>query len=572
MYHRPKDVFLDSSYASEFHDSKAYLNARGESHDALIKLGCKTSPIEEDYVDLLRWIASHLPELSNKRFKEKYVPLIHYAYSKISTLDFIGYGENIILTHDGNMVRQKDVAEHRVFLDDDLQLSERIKAKKIPIWFVDCGQKGYDFIEVLNVPKLSESVTLSEKLIKGTYPANDFAENFLSKLKSSEVTGAMQSIIQQNSEFRKDLKEEMWLDSIKELQAARFCEIITIVFRIGMYEFAVETGCCFDNGIVYFSKDLGKSEMRDALAMEVAKTALRTKYLQSSLADAVDRFLDGNIVHYLSTRGYVLQKSLEKPKFTKKTTITQLKPSEKTVITRSEESKLTSETTELPIQETGSNVGEYSVHIETDQQENETISLQTGTEELEAKIPESGVIGLDSEGGEFEEEKEIEVEVISREVVEAPPSTGWKGTGPKPAERFRMADISYDWIIRMEKSEDLEYVLDNVSDKDTGYDVKVSKAGNIIKMIEVKSTSASCFPRKISMTPNEWRTAKKEGTLYWLYVVCDVGKENKNIEPEIIKNKVKKFQNPYELFKGNAIFEKRKVTHSEKRVIINLSV
>lgn len=571
MCHRPKDVFLNSVFAGEFLDSKAYLNARGKFHEALIKLGCKTFPTDEDYVDFLQWVASQLPKLSDKVLKEKYVPLIHYAYSKMRTLDFISHEDNVILTHDGNMVSQKEVMEHRVFLDDDPQLSERIKAEKLPVWFVDCGPRGYELFEILNVPKLSASVTLSKKLIKGPYPANDFAENLLPILKSSDVVNAIQSIIQQNSELRRDLKDDLWLDSMKELKAVRFAESIINICKIDTYEFSVETGCCIDNGIIYFSKGLEQSEMRDALAIEVAKTVLRTKCHQASLADAVDRFLDGNIFHYLNTRGYILQKSLEKPKPIKKVVTTQPKQSEKTFSSKSGTSKSASEKSELAVQETGLKVEEQRVRIETDQDKKKSSLTDTGTGEQQLSQKESNALRSDwEEEEEPEEETEIRVETISCEEVETPPSTGWRGKGSKPAQRFRTADIAYDWVIRMEQCDDSECLPVNVSDDDTGYDIKVSKGENIAKMIEVKATSGQDFPRKIIMTPNEWRTAKRHGPLYWLYVVRDVTQENKKIGPEYIRNRVRKYQDPYKLFKGVASFEKRVVTRSEKNVVIIL--
>ena len=92
----------------------------------------------------------------------------------------------------------------------------------------------------------------------------------------------------------------------------------------------------------------------------------------------------------------------------------------------------------------------------------------------------------------------------------------------------------------------------------------------ITKMIEVKSSRESNFPVQIEMTPNEWREAKDGTDHYWLYVIRDVCKENKDIGIEEIKNRVKKFQDPYKLFKNTASFEKRVVTRSEKRVIIKL--
>jgi hypothetical protein len=90
-------------------------------------------------------------------------------------------------------------------------------------------------------------------------------------------------------------------------------------------------------------------------------------------------------------------------------------------------------------------------------------------------------------------------------------------------------------------------------------------------MIEVKSSSASAFPVQIEMTPNEWRKAKEARELYWLYVVRDVRKENRSIGTDEIKARIKKYNDPYVLFKDVATFERKIVTRSEKRIIIRLS-
>jgi hypothetical protein len=223
------------------------------------------------------------------------------------------------------------------------------------------------------------------------------------------------------------------------------------------------------------------------------------------------------------------------------------------------------------VQETSLKVEEQRDQIETDQDEKTASLADTETKELSLNRKKTEVLRSEwKEDEEDEEEKEIRVETISREEVETQPSTGWRGKGSKPAQRFRTADITYDWIIRLERCDDSECLPENVSNDDTGYDIKVSKEETIVKMIEVKATSGQDFPLKIIMTPNEWRTAKKHGSLYWLYVVRDVTQENKKIGSEYIRNKVRKYQDSYQLFKGVASFEKRMVIRSEKNVVITL--
>ena len=524
IYHKPKDVFLKKEFRSVLLDSKVYLKPRGKKlFQALIDLGCKLQPLDEDYIDFLKWVSMRLPNCTQENLKKRWISLIHLAYSNLSSVDGIELADRIILTHNDQMVSRKEVAEKHVYLDDDPQLSRKIKANGIPIWFVNCGLEGYDFMEALEVPKLSDSVALKRKSIEGVQTATSRATDLLSKLKSIEVINATLSMVQQNDEWRKNLNEN-WAETIEDSKVVKSAESIEKTFGIGQYEFSINSGCCLDEETVYFLKNLEPPQMRDMLAIETSKMVLRTKHHQASLADAIYRFLEGDITHYLNSRGYIYQRSLEKPE----PVPTPTRPLTGTI----------------------------------SQPEKPQVATPKPGQEIESKF------GLESE--EDEEEKEVRVEILTPDSVETPPSTGWRGKGPKPAERFRTADISYNWIIRIEECDDPQCSASNISDMDLGYDIEVTKDNEITKMIEVKSTSNSTFPVQITMTPNEWRKAKEDRDHFWLYIVRDVRKENKDIGTEEIKNRVKKFHDPYELFKDIARFEKKTVTLYEKRVIIKL--
>ena len=524
-YNRPKDVFLDKAFRNVLLDSKVYLSAKGKLREALIELGCKVQPTDEDYVDFLKWASTQLLDCASENFRKKYISLIHYAYSKLSSPNGIRFEDKVILTHDDQMVSRRDVAEQRVYIDDNPQLSGKVKSDRIPIWFVNCGVEGYDFVEALGVPKLSDSVVLTEKIVEGPQPANNTIKSILLRLKSPDVINAIQSVVQQNDEWRKDLSSENWTKSLADLQSVKLAKLIKKTFNIANYKFSINAGCCLDGQTVYFLNTLKPYEMKDVFAIEISNMVLKTKHHRASLADALYRFLEGDITHYLSSRGYVFQESLKKPERILGSTFPE----------RTKERKIPP-------------------------------SPQLMTPEVEQRVePEPE---LDSK----EEEKEIRIEILSPDSIETPPSTGWRGKGPRLAERFRTADISYGWIIRMEESDDPQCSALDKSDEDLGYDIEVRKEGEITKMIEVKSSRESHFPVQIVITPNEWRKAKDGTDQYWLYVVRDVCKENKDVEIEEIKNRVKKFHDPYKLFKNTASFEKRVVTRSEKRVIIRLDI
>jgi hypothetical protein len=373
---------------------------------------------------------------------------------------------------------------------------------------------------------LSDSVVLKGKSIEGVQTATSKAVDLLLRLKSTEVINATLSIVQQNDEWRKNLNEN-WAETIEDLKVVKSADSIEKTYGIGQYEFSINSGCCLDEETVYFLKNLELPQMRDMLAIETSKMALRTKHHQASLADAIYRFLEGDITHYLNSRGYLYQRSLEKP-----------------------EPYLT------PTRPFTEAIGQ------PEKPQVVTPRAHTRSQEIESEL------GLESE--EDEEEKEVSVEILTPDSVETPPSTGWRGKGPRSAERFRTADISYNWIIRIEECDDPQCSASNISDMDLGYDIEVKKDNEITKMIEVKSTSSSTFPVHITMTPNEWRKAKEDRDHYWLYVVRDVHKGNKDIGTKEIKNRVKKFHDPYKLFKDVARFEKKIVTRYEKRVIIRL--
>lgn len=517
-YHKPKDVFLERTFRSLLLGSKVYLSAKGKLRKALVELGCKLKPIDEDYIDFLRWVSSKLQECTGEGTRKKYISVIQYVYSKIQSTSGIGIDDRVVLTHDEQMVSRRDVVEQRVHLDDNPQLSREIKLNEIPVWFVNCGPEGYGFIEAIGVPRLSDSVRLKEKLVEGSKSASD---TMILRLKSPKVIDAIQSMVQQNDEWRNDLNSEDWAKSILDLQFVKFAESIKKTFVIGNHEFTIDTGCCLDRDTAYFAKNLQPPEMRDALAIEISNVVLTTKHHRASLADAIYRFLEGNITQYLGSRGYVLEERLKKPD-------------------------------RIPLDSTLGQVGERK-----------TIGVPQG---LATDVEEKAEVDeLDSE-----EEREIQIEIVSHDSVENRRSTGGQSKGQRLAERFRTADISYKWITLIEESDDPNCSAFDVSDKDLGYDVEVRKDDEITKMIEVKSSKHSDFPGSIIMTPNEWRTAKDNVNCYWLYVVRDVRKENKSIKPEEIKNRVKKFEDPYRLFKDTAIFEKRVVTKSEQRVVIKL--
>jgi hypothetical protein len=521
-YHRPKDVFLNTTFRGVLLDSKAYLKAKGKLYQSLIELGCKLEPREEDYIDFLRWVSSRLQEHLHDDLGKKYVLLVHHAYSNLSSSDSVDLDDNIILTHNGQMVSRKEILSQRIYLDNDPELSGKIKSDKIPIWFADCGQKGYNFMGILQVPRLSDSVILVEKKVKMPQTADEGATNLLLRLKSDEVINAIRSMVQQNDEWRTDLSHEDWEALVTGVQHAKIAESIQKTLSISNYKFTIDAGCALDGDTLYFSKDLEPSEMRDALAIEVSRTVLKTKHHQSSLGDAIYRFLDGDIMHYLSSRGYVYERFVKTPELEPEPEATYVVPRPAT----QHEDIETSETTALP-----------ATALELEQDEGE---------------------------------KEIRVQVLNPQDVETPPSTGWRGEGPRMAERFRNADISYDWVIRMEEEDDPESSISDRSDEDLGYDIEVKRGSNIVKMIEVKSSSDSAFLVQIEMTPNEWRKAKEARELYWLYVVRDVRKENRSIETDEIKARIKKYNNPYVLFKDVATFERKIVTRSEKRIIIRL--
>jgi hypothetical protein len=312
-YHRPKDVFLSTTFRGVLLGSKAYLKAKGKFHQSLIDLGCKLEPCTEDYIDFLRWVSSRLQEGLNDSLREKYVLLIHHAYSNLSSSDGINLDDNVILTYNGQMVSRKEILSQHVYIDDYPELSGKIQSDKIPIWFADCGQEGYNFMRILQVPKLSESATLVEVQVKTPQTPADGTTNLLLRLKSDEVINAIRSIVQQNDEWRRDLRHESWEAIVAGAQHVKTAESIQKTLSITNYRFSVDAGCALDGDTLYFLKGLKPSEMRDTLAIEISRIVLKTKHHQSSLGDAIYRFLEGDIIYYLNSRGYVYEKSLKRP-------------------------------------------------------------------------------------------------------------------------------------------------------------------------------------------------------------------------------------------------------------------
>jgi len=312
-YHRPKDVFLSTTFRGVLLDSKAYLKAKGKLYQSLIDLGCKSEPCTEDYIDFLRWVSNRLQEGLHDDLREKYVLLIHNAYSNLSSSDGINLDDNIILTYNGQMVSRKEILSQHVYIDDYPELSGKIKSDKIPIWFADCGQEGYNFMRILQVPRLSESAILVEVKVETPQTTDDGTTSLLLRLKSDEVINAIRSMVQQNDEWRMDLRHDSWEVIVAGAQHVKTAESIQKTFSITNYRFSVDAGCALDGDTLYFLKGLKPSEMRDALAIEISRIVLKTKHHQSSLGDAIYRFLEGDIMHYLNSRGYVYEKSLKRP-------------------------------------------------------------------------------------------------------------------------------------------------------------------------------------------------------------------------------------------------------------------
>ena len=521
-YFRPKEVLLNVTFRRYLLGSKVYTNAKGHLFKSLIALGCKLEPISSDYVDFLKWVSTRMNKPAHLKFRDRYVSLIYLAYSKLSSPNGIGLDDPIILTHDDQMVSRSEVAEQRIFIDDDPQLSRQIKTAKSPILFVNCGSQGYDFMQALGVPKLSASVVLVERDVKAPQPPNEEAETLLSKLKSTEVINAISSMVQQNDEWRADIQDLDWAAVVENLRTD-FAESIHKTFSIGSYRFSTDAESCVLENAVYFLSSLKLTEMRDRLAIETSQIILKTKHNQSSLGDSIYRILEGDIFHYLNSKGYVYEE--------------RIKPSEQTSVP------------EIPPE----------------------ITPSSKPEVIEVK-PEKETIQEPGESIEDEEEQEIQVEVMHPEDVETPPASGWRGRGPGPAARFRTADIANYWILRMENEDAPEGLAIDRSDEDLGFDIEVRKHDTAVKMIEIKSSSERVFPNKIEMTPNEWRKAKSEQNRYWLYVVRDVLKDSREMRVEEIRNRVRKFANPYGAFKDTATFQRKMVTKSEKRVIINLNL
>ena len=82
-----------------------------------------------------------------------------------------------------------------------------------------------------------------------------------------------------------------------------------------------------------------------------------------------------------------------------------------------------------------------------------------------------------------------------------------------------------DYEARRAKTDEERDMIEDVSQRDSGYDVKGPG-----RMIEVKSFSSTGQPM---LTSHEWSSARKHGDVYWLYVVEDALDETKSPEEKI---------------------------------------
>jgi hypothetical protein len=68
----------------------------------------------------------------------------------------------------------------------------------------------------------------------------------------------------------------------------------------------------------------------------------------------------------------------------------------------------------------------------------------------------------------------------------------------------------------MEHERARDWLPEDVSAQDLGYDVRSTDLGGGVRYIEVKARAAT---GAIALTPNEWLMAERLGDEYWLYVV-----------------------------------------------------
>ncbi len=116
---------------------------------------------------------------------------------------------------------------------------------------------------------------------------------------------------------------------------------------------------------------------------------------------------------------------------------------------------------------------------------------------------------------------EEEIQKLSNTLSQGPRLVAMARVVPKSDPLHSDAHIEalgMQYVLQYERQEGRE--PEDVSAQNLGYDIRSTAKDGSVRYIEVKARATT---GDIVLTPNEWRTAKEEGTKYWLYIVEHAG-------------------------------------------------
>ena len=316
----PSKLLIHPNYRKHFFESMFYwdqgLDSEGLTKSALLCLGCKERPGQQEFLNLLRWISDQVGQ--GKPLTDTWRSIAQWAYPQFPASGLpqdATPDDRILLTTRRDFTSLEAAKNSRIFYNDSEEFATALADICPEIAFFDCGQRGHSFFQSLDVPKLTSFVThLKDSIGKEEEPSSDLEQMF-ERLRSKETINGIQCYIEQNQQLVK-ARRSGGIDEIISLKKMKRATDICSLYEFKEFErpLQITRGARIVGDTIYVSSALEAKSVSLEISKAVSEEIVDSRDAQSSVTLAINAFLTGlDVRKFLASQNYSYQESIDVP-------------------------------------------------------------------------------------------------------------------------------------------------------------------------------------------------------------------------------------------------------------------